>query len=136
MPSLRSVRDANDLCAHFLIDVEIDPCMMTSRIKQAISSTQLFVQRCLMNLEPEVTAGTEVDEHWRQWKWMNNYRVWEANRKVFSTPKLDRAKLRDDRSPFFKALESELLQSDLTLETAETAFLHYLEKLDQVAPSR
>ena len=130
----QNVRDANDLYAHFLIDVEMDPCMMTSRIKQAISSTQLFVQRCLMNLEPEVTAGTEVDEHWRQWKWMKNYRVWEANRKVFLYPEnWIEPELRDDKSPFFKALESELLQSDLTLETAETAFLHYLEKLDQVA---
>lgn len=41
--------------------------------------------------------------------------------------------LRDDKSPFFKELESELLQGDLTKETAETAFRHYLDKLDQVA---
>ncbi len=31
----RSLRDANDLYAHYLIDVEMSPCMMTSRIKQA-----------------------------------------------------------------------------------------------------
>ncbi len=55
--SQQNVRDANDLYAHFLIDVEMDPCMMTSRIKQAISSVQLFVQRCLMNLEPDVAAS-------------------------------------------------------------------------------
>ncbi len=41
--------------------------------------------------------------------------------------------LRDDKSPFFKELESELLQSDLTRESAEAAFLNYLNKLDQVA---
>ena len=29
------VHDANDLYAHFLIDVEMGPCMLTSRIKQA-----------------------------------------------------------------------------------------------------
>src|SRR5262249_38084121 len=40
--------------------------------------------------------------------------------------------LRDNKSPFFKELESELLQNDLTMETAEKAFLNYLEKLDQV----
>ena len=52
-------RDINDLYAHFLIDVEMTPCMLTSRIKQAIGSVQLFVQRCLMNLEPEVTASAD-----------------------------------------------------------------------------
>jgi ABC toxin N-terminal region/Neuraminidase-like domain len=127
-------RDVNDIYAHFLIDVEMSPCQMTSRIKQAISSVQLFVQRCLMNLEPEVLASAEVDEKWREWKWMKNYRVWEANRKVFLYPEnWIEPELRDDKSPFFEALESELMQSDLTKETAEEAFHSYLEKLDQVA---
>ena len=44
--------DPGQLFEHFLIDVEMSPCMQTSRIKQAISSVQLFVQRCRMNLEP------------------------------------------------------------------------------------
>ena len=51
---------------------------------------------------------------------MKNYRVWEANRKVFLYPEnWIEPELRDDKSPFFKELESELLESDLTLETAE-----------------
>jgi hypothetical protein len=126
-------RDVNDVYSHFLIDVEMGPCQMTSRIKQAISSVQLFVQRCLMNLEEEVVASAEVDVRWLEWKWMKNYRVWEANRKVFLYPEnWIEPELRDDKSPFFKELEDELLQSDLTEETAETAFLNYLEKLDQV----
>jgi len=127
-------KNANDLYAHFLIDVEMSPCMMTSRIKQAIGSIQLFVQRCLMNLEPQVFANAEADPKWIEWKWMKNYRVWEANRKVFLYPEnWIEPELRDDKSPLFKDLEGELLQSDLTLETAETAFRNYLEKLDRVA---
>jgi Tc toxin complex TcA C-terminal TcB-binding domain/Neuraminidase-like domain/Salmonella virulence plasmid 28.1kDa A protein len=127
-------KDANGLYEYFLIDVEMSPCQMTSRIKQAISSTQLFVQRCLMNLEKQVAASITVDVHWQQWKWMKNYRVWEANRKVFFYPEnWIEPELRDDKSPFFKELESELLQNDLTMDTAETSFLHYLEKLDAVA---
>ena len=130
----RNLRDTKDLYAHFLIDVEMDPCMMTSRIKQAISSVQLFVQRCLMNLEPNVLADSETDDAWNWWKWMKNYRIWEANRKVFLYPEnWVEPELRDDKSQFFKELESELLESDLTLETAEAAFLNYVEKLDQVA---
>jgi hypothetical protein len=125
------LENSNRLFEYFLIDVDMSPCMMTSRIKQAISSVQLFVQRCLMNLETGVSPD-DIDSD--QWKWRKNYRVWEANRKVFLYPEnwIEEG-LRDNKSPFFKELESELLQSDLTMDTAETAFLNYLEKLDQVA---
>jgi peptidoglycan hydrolase-like protein with peptidoglycan-binding domain len=130
----RRLRDSDDLYAHFLIDVEMEPCMMTSRLKQAACSVQLFVQRCFMNLEPEVLASIERDDHWHEWQWMKNYRVWEANRKIFMYPEnWIEPELRDDKSPFFRELEGELLQSNLTLESAATALTHYLEKLDQVA---
>jgi hypothetical protein len=61
-------RDASELYEHFLIDVEMDPCMMTTRLKQAISSAQLFVQRCLMNLEPAVSLNFEDAKEWREWR--------------------------------------------------------------------
>lgn len=126
------VRDANELYERFLIDVEMSSCMMTTRIKQAISSVQLFIQRCFMNLESDVSLTPKEAKEWAQWrKW---YRVWEANRKVLFYPEnWIEPELRDDKSPFYKDLENELLQSDVTMATAEDAFLHYLEKLDQVA---
>ncbi len=119
------------LFEYFLIDVQMDPCMKTSRIKQALSSVQLFIQRCLMNLETQVAASSI---NAKQWEWMKRYRVWEANRKVFLFPEnwLE-PELRDDKSPFFKDLESELLQSDITDDAAATALVHYLEKLEEVA---
>jgi hypothetical protein len=119
------------LFEHFLIDVEMDPCMKTSRIRQALSSVQLFIQRCLLNLESQV-ASSSIKAN--QWEWMKRYRVWEANRKVFLFPEnwLE-PELRDNKSPFFKDLEGELLQSDITDDAAATALVHYLEKLDEVA---
>ncbi|CAM4080751.1 neuraminidase-like domain-containing protein [Vreelandella rituensis] len=121
----------NDLYAYLLIDVEMSPCMMTSRLKQAIASVQLFVQRCLMNLEAEVSPDLLDDE---QWAWMSRYRVWEANRKVFLYPEnWIEPELRDDKTPFFCELEAQLLQNDLTPEYVETVFLNYLKKLDEVA---
>jgi hypothetical protein len=125
------IEDGNDLLGYFLIDVEMSPCMMTSRIKQAISSVQLFVNRCLMNLETDVTITPEKA---KEWEWMKNYRVWEANRKVFLYPEnWIEPELRDNKSPFFVDLENELLQNEVTKDTAEGAFLNYLEKLDEVA---
>ncbi len=127
-------READDLYQYFLIDVSMTSCMMTSRIRQALSSIQLFVQRCLLNLEPDVKADENADRRWRDWTWMKNYRVWQANRLVFLYPEnWIEPELRDDKSPFFKELENELLQNEVTQDTAEEAFLHYLEKLDVVA---
>src|SRR5699024_12111433 len=45
--------DSGDLFNYFLIDVKMNACQLTSRLKQAISSVQLFVQRCFLNLESE-----------------------------------------------------------------------------------
>ncbi len=119
------------LFEHFLMDVQMDPCMQTSRIRHALSSVQLFIERCLMNLEPRVAPSSIKASHW---EWMKRYRVWEANRKVFLYPEnwLE-PELRDDQSPFFRETMSELLQSDITEDRAATALLNYLSKLEEVA---
>ena len=70
----------------------------------------------------------------KHFKWMENYRVWEANRKVFLYPEnWIEPELRDNKSPFFKELESELLQGEVTSDSVEKALMNYLEKLHDVA---
>ena len=125
------IETADQLYEYFLVDVQMDACMQTSRIRLALSTVQLFVQRCLLNLEPHVSPSSINADHWT---WMRRYRVWEANRKVFLYPEnwLE-PELRDGKSPFFRDLESELLKADITQDLAETAYLHYLRKLDDVA---
>ena len=129
------LRDAHGLYQHYLLDVEMSPCMMTSRTKLAISSVQLFVQRCLMNLEAwRIPSPQQALEWKRLWEWMKNYRVWEANRKIFLYPEnWIEPELRRDKTPFFQELENELLSDEMTAGLAESAFLNYLDKLDAVA---
>ncbi len=128
----RGLRSAGDLYARLLIDVEMGSCMVTTRLKQAISSVQLFVQRSLMNLDADADLTPREAREWSEWR--KQYRVWEANRKVLLYPEnWIEPELRDDKSPFFEELEDELLQNDLNAEAAEAAFLHYLQKLEQVA---
>lgn len=128
------VKDENGLYDYFLVDVEMESCMPSSRIVQAHGTIQLFVQRCLMGLEPKAAADLDNDKQWNQWKWMKNYRVWEANRKVFLYPEnWIEPELRDDKSFLFQELEDELLQNELNEFTAEDALIKYLEKLDNIA---
>lgn len=53
--------DSNGMFDWFLVDPEMTPCAETTRILLAISSVQTFVNRCLLNLEPEVRAETVAD---------------------------------------------------------------------------
>ena len=126
--------DSTDLYDYFLIDVEMASCMATSRIVQAHATVQLFVLRCLMGLEPTSVASVGVDDGWTQWDWMANFRVWEANRKIFLWPENWIAPdVRDDKTELFLALDNQLQQNPLTDDTVEDAATAYLEGLDDIA---
>jgi hypothetical protein len=124
---------ADDVYAHYLIDVEMSSCALTSRIKQAVAAVQLFVQRLQMNVDRDARLDAGSATHFEAWEWMKHYRVWEANRKVFLYPEnwLE-PDLRDDKSPFFRELENALLQDDVTDDLIESAYRGYLEQFDQV----
>lgn len=132
-PTLKTwgITDADGLFEFFLIDVQMGACMETSRIKQAISSVQTFINRCLLNLE-KGAKPSDIDRN--HWEWMKNYRVWEANRKVLLYPEnwLE-PEWRDDKSPFFRELEGEITQNDITDATVEQAFRNYLYQLNEVS---
>ncbi|MBO3752606.1 hypothetical protein J5X84_41700 [Streptosporangiaceae bacterium NEAU-GS5] len=125
-------RDTADLHARYLLDVEMGPVLRTSRIKQAISSTQLFIQRLLLDLEGGSAA--DLATLGRQVEWAGSEQIWEANRRVFLYPEnwLEPA-LRDDKSHLFRKLESELLQGDLGTERAIALFGDYLVALQDIS---
>jgi hypothetical protein len=133
-PKSQHIDTPDKLFEYFLMDVQMDACMQTSRIRHALSSVQLFIERCMMTLESRVSPAFFDDDKRKQWEWMKRYRVWEVNRKVFLWPEnwLE-PELRDDQSPFFKETISELLQGDITEDRAAVALLNYLSKLEEVA---
>ena len=131
--------DADGLFEYLLIDTQMGACMDSSRIVQANSSVQMFVNRCLLNLESDMSDGSEmgvspgaIDRDC--WEWMKNYRVWEANRKVFTYPEnwLE-PDWRNNKSEFFNELESYLVQNDITERSVEQGFRNYLTSLNEVA---
>ncbi|HWQ12191.1 MAG TPA: hemopexin repeat-containing protein [Roseiflexaceae bacterium] len=130
--------NARDLYERYLIDVEMGSAGVASRIQEAIAATQLYIHRYLVNLEP-LEAKDDRDEEVRQalkgwWKWMKNYRVWEANRKVFLYPEnYIRPELRDTKTPAFKTLEDDLLQGEITAATVQRAYKKYLDEYTEVS---
>jgi len=119
------------LFEYFLIDPAMEPVVQTSRLRLAISSVQTFIQRCLLNLEPQVHPSTINSQHWQ---WMKRYRVWEANRRIWLFPEnwLE-PEFRDDKTYLFRELEGALLEGDVSNDLVEDAFLRYLKELEELA---
>jgi len=140
-------KDKNDLYQYFLLDVEMSECFKTSQIVAGISSVQLYIHRCLMNLEQtdsELLDEQEdelvvnfTDTAIKEWEWRKNYRVWEANRKVFLYPEnYIEPSLRNDKTHIFKELEDELLQEKITQESAEAAYKKYFSQFSELTKLR
>lgn len=126
-----NIWDADGLFEYFLVDVQIGPQLRTSRIKQAISVVQLYTQRCLLGLE-EGVAMTDLRRD--KWDWMQQYTLWEANRKLFLYPEnwID-PMLRDDKSQLFDQFEAALLQKDLSIDTFLHAIQNYVYGLNEIS---
>ncbi len=134
-----------DLYEEVLVDVEVDPSIDTSRIKEAAAAIQLYFHRYLVNLEAlapkhdaaisPLTADREARATFkRQWAWLQNYRVWEANRKVFLHPEnYIRPELRDTRTPVFQTLQDDLLQGEINDKRATEVFKKYLDEYTEVS---
>jgi hypothetical protein len=137
MAQLDGIENARDLYERFLIDVEMGSSGNTSRIQEAIAATQLFFHRYFVNLE-DVDPRQDADATRRDlkswWAWMKNYRVWEANRKVFLYPEnYIRPELRDTKTPAFKTLEDDLLQGEITDTSVQRAYKKYLDEYTEVS---
>lgn len=132
----------NGLFHYFLIDTELEGCARTSRLVAATMSLQLYIHRILLNLEQDdQEPGTIGRVHVQadhipgdEWSWRKNYRIWEANRKVFLYPEnYIEPELRDDKTPLFKELENELLQQEINADTVLDAYAKYMRGFDEVA---
>ncbi len=125
--------DTNGLFDHFLIDVQMTSCEVSTRVIQAYIAVQIFVERCRMNLEPDVQIDPQ-DEAWGWWEWMKRYRIWEAARKVFLYPENWLVEpQRPNRTEIFRTLEQEIHQNEHTTDAFETVTLKYIDRLDGIA---
>jgi hypothetical protein len=146
MPAIldRHLETADDLFEFFLIDVKMDPCMETSRIQQGIATIQLFLQRALMGLEEDAVKAVKASSIDRKlYEIMQSYALWQPGREILIHPeKYIRWDLLDRKSEPYAAFERDLRSQDLTQiydaaaqpgRWAETAFMNFLEGIDEVA---
>lgn len=106
----------NDLSELLLIDVEAGGCERASRIEEAISAVQLFVQRARLGLEPAFTVDPELTLLWD--RRFATFGVWQAckRRELYEENTIawdERVKARASES--FRFFEDRLRSSALTI---------------------
>lgn len=120
-----------DFYKHRLLDAEMQPCAMTSRLKQSTLSVQKLIHGAMLGLE----GGIRPDDTDReQFSWRKNYRVWEAALKMFLYPEnwLDPS-FRVRKSPLLETASSAVMQDELSEESAEKVIHDYVSGLDEIA---
>lgn len=129
----QDITTSRNLYEFLLIDVDMGGCSQISYIRQALNSAQLYLQRCRLNLERNVSISTDdIPDSW--WSWLLNYRVWEANRQVFLYPEnyLDPS-LRKTKTELFKQLENDLSQVAVTKPNVDQVYKKYLDNFSELA---
>ncbi len=124
------------LADFLLVDIQKSSCSLTSRVKQALSAIQMLVQRSLLGIErlSDTTTFEIPAPAVKEWVWRKNYRVWEANRKVFLYPEnWLLPETRDDQTQLYQSFVEEISQNDVTDENARRAVSNYLKGLHEIA---
>ena len=120
---------------NFLIDIEMQACQPTTRTIQAYCSIQLFVERCLLNIEaPGIVAIADNDGDWSQWDWMGTFESWYEARYYFLYPEnFILPQTLPNQSSIFQDMQNNLAQGPATTDIIEAAYGSYLQSLDEVA---
>jgi len=107
---------AKDLSELLLMDVETGLCQKASRIEEAITAIQLFIQRARLGLEPGFVATNQFIHVWDSH--FVSYRIWEVcqRRLVYRENWIEWDELKKaQKAEAFQLLESELRRSALTI---------------------
>ncbi|RDS83629.1 hypothetical protein DWU98_04675 [Dyella monticola] len=129
--SHKEITTPDRLSSYLLLDVQMGGGNQTSQVVEATGAVQMYLNRARANLEPGI-EHLPIPHIW--WEWLTTYRTWEANRKVFLYPENYLIPtLRSSSTTLFQALESDLMQVNITPERVTAAYRTYMQGLDQLA---
>ncbi|HEU4583744.1 MAG TPA: neuraminidase-like domain-containing protein [Polyangiaceae bacterium] len=115
-PSGEPVRRSEQLSELFLIDVNAGLCQRASRVEQAVSAVQTFVQRARLGLEPSLSPSADFNLLYD--RRFATFQLWQACRRgeLYRENRIEAELLEDARrSESFRFLEDQLRHSTLTL---------------------
>lgn len=125
------ITDTESLYEYLLLDVNVSSAVPTSRLVEATSSVQVYINRMLEGVESaNFTAKAALEE---EWETAQQYRVWEANEKLKLYPSnYIEPELRLEKTEIFKQFEQSLSQGSLNPDMVETAIYSYIKELQHL----
>ena len=140
LPETLPWENREDLFSYLLIDNQVSAKVMTSRIAEAITSIQLYVDRCLHGLEESTNRHYLVGNPFFQgWDSINKrYSQWASVQQLDYYPEnyVDPT-LRSQQSFLQRQLAQDLNSGNgMGGDSADVAFRHYLTGLETLAKMR
>jgi Tc toxin complex TcA C-terminal TcB-binding domain/ABC toxin N-terminal region len=123
------------LTRHLQIDMAAGACDVTTRIAQAIATTQGILFGARSGLLDDETIQLDAPEFDEEWQWIGSYATWRAAMQLFLYPELAlQPALRRRRSPAFEELVRGLQAVDGSVDgdAARAAADGYAEYFDDV----
>ncbi|WP_374017574.1 neuraminidase-like domain-containing protein, partial [Paenibacillus thiaminolyticus] len=126
------ITDADSLYEYLLLDTKISELVKTSPIAEAISSVQLYMNRCVEGYEGKLTP--ESNSHFGPGKFLDNwdtynkrYSTWAGKErlKYYAGSYIDPS-LRYNKTDLFQSLEQSISQGKITEENVQNALQNYL----------
>jgi len=125
---LEEVVNAEKLYEYLLLDVNVSAKMHTTRLLEAVGSVQLYINRAVDGIEPADFLDKPL--LLEAWETDKEYRVWEANKKLFYYPGqyVDPNLLRNASSSYYDFSDA-LRQGKLGDKTVRAALNPYLAEI-------
>ncbi|MEY4921838.1 MAG: Insecticidal toxin complex protein TcdA4 [Pseudomonadota bacterium] len=134
--SLR-LKSRDDLYSYLLIDNQVSAQIKTSRIAEATSNLQLYINRCRYQAhqEPAVNTARLKSKFFADWdRYNKGYSTWASINQLACFPEnyIDPA-LRIGQTSMMETLLQSINQGQLTADTVEDAFKTYLTAFEEIA---
>ncbi len=129
-----SLHSRDDLYSYFLIDNQVSAAVKTTRLAEAISGIQLYINRALNRIEPDATADVSTRQFFIDWEMNSRYSTWGGVSRLAYYPenyvdplqRIGQTKMMDE-------LLQHINQSQLSEDTVEDAFKTYLARFETIA---
>ncbi len=136
----QSINTAEKLYQHLLLDTKVDHEVKTSPIAEAISSLQLYIERCIDGAEPNA-ATDKIKKHFSTDNFLHNWNLynkryprWAGKEKLkyYAADYIDPA-LRHNKTELFTEFEQSISQEKLNEKSVHNAIQKYLIRYNELA---
>lgn len=134
------IKTADELYQHLLLDTKISGEVKTTDIGEAISSLQLYIERCIDGAEPDAAADKvakhfSTDSFLHDWSLYNKrYSRWAGKEKLkyYAADYIDPT-LRYNKTELFTEFEQSINQAKLTENAVTKALKKYLLRYEKLS---